>query len=91
MDQGMEIKGLPDKDLLRPNEVAEYFSVSKRTIYQWCMEEKFKYCKPNGLLRIFRQSVLDLIEKTKNAHIESIEKVGIKIKKLLQKKKGVDL
>ncbi|GAB7141384.1 hypothetical protein RsTz2092_13680 [Deferribacterales bacterium RsTz2092] len=26
---------LPDKRYLRPDEVAEYFNVSRRTVYRW--------------------------------------------------------
>ncbi|HAP66877.1 MAG TPA: hypothetical protein DCQ99_03490 [Nitrospinae bacterium] len=70
---------LPDKEILRPQEVADYFSVSKRTIFRWCIEEKIKYCKPNGVIRIFRNSVLELVQKTENAHIESIKEVESKI------------
>jgi len=87
MGEGMEIKGLPDRDLLRPDEVAIYFSVSERTIQRWCIDEKLEYCKPNGMLRIFRKSVLELVEKTKNAHIEPIEEVEAKIKKVVLKEK----
>ena len=86
MGEGVEIegKGLPEKELLRPDEVAKYFSVSERTIQRWCVEERLKYCKPNGILRIFRVSVMELVEKTQNAHIETIKEVEAKIKKVFK-------
>lgn len=30
-----DVAGIPKKDLLRPDEVARYFSLSVRTIYNW--------------------------------------------------------
>ena len=84
MGEGVEIKGLPERELLRPDEVAKYFSVSERTIQRWCVEERLKYCKPNGILRIFRVSVMELVEKTQNAHIETIKEVEAKIKKVFK-------
>ncbi|MBI3582385.1 MAG: helix-turn-helix domain-containing protein [Nitrospinae bacterium] len=70
---------LPEKELLRPEEVADYFSISKKTVFRWCVEERIKYCKPNGVIRIFRNSVLKLVQKTENTHIESIKEVESKI------------
>jgi excisionase family DNA binding protein len=56
---------LPEKELLRPDEVAAYFSVSIRTVYRWVDEGKFKTSKPSyKVLRIFRKSVLNLLEST---------------------------
>lgn len=36
---------LPDKELLRPDEVAEYFSLSVKTIYRWIDEGKLDAIK----------------------------------------------
>lgn len=57
----MEIKDLPEKTLLTPEETARFFSVSKQTIYNWCEAEAIQWCKPNGILRIFRQSAIELL------------------------------
>jgi len=52
------------KKLLRPDEVAEYLSVSKWTIYRWVEEGRLKATKiSSGSLRIYSNSVEDLIEK----------------------------
>jgi excisionase family DNA binding protein len=50
---------LPEKNLLRPAEVAEYFSVTKRTVYLWIAEKKLDTeLTPGGSLRIKRESIL---------------------------------
>lgn len=51
------MNGLPNKDLLRPNEVAIYFSVSRKTIYSWVDTGKIEAVKVNGFIRIPRESV----------------------------------
>lgn len=54
-------KDLPNKSLLRPDEVAEFFSVSRRTVYLWVEMGKLEGVKPvSGILRIFRESVVKL-------------------------------
>jgi excisionase family DNA binding protein len=51
---------LPDKELLRPDEVAEYFSVSVQTVINWCERGKLKEVRtPGGHRRILRESVKD--------------------------------
>jgi excisionase family DNA binding protein len=48
---------LPNKELLRPDEVATYFDVSRKTIYQWVAEGKMEAIKISRLLRIPRKKV----------------------------------
>ncbi len=56
------VKSLPDKTLLRPDEVAEFFDLSVKTIYNWVEAGVLKGSNPKGRsLRIFRQSVIDAI------------------------------
>ena len=55
------MKKLPEKDLLRPDEVANYFSVTKMTIYRWVDEGRLECTKISNSMRIFRESVVDLI------------------------------
>lgn len=50
---------LPNKALLRPDEVAEYFDVKPRTVYGWISEGKIEAVKVGGTVRIKRQAVLD--------------------------------
>ena len=46
------------KRLLRPDEVAEYFSVARSTVYLWCEHGHLEKTKlTNGTLRITAESV----------------------------------
>lgn len=49
---------LPKKDLLRPDEVATYLSLSVKTVYGWVAEGKLPARKVFGTLRIPREAVL---------------------------------
>jgi hypothetical protein len=55
------IESLPDRSLLRVDEVAKFFSKTKRTIYAWYEAEKLKGCSINGVIRIYRKSVVELV------------------------------
>lgn len=52
---------LPDKPLLRVDEVAAFFDVKKRTIYSW-YPDKLQGTNINGVLRIYRESVISLVK-----------------------------
>lgn len=54
---------LPEKSLLRPDEVAAYFSLSVRTIYNWIESEKLEAFKICGTIRITKESVEKLLER----------------------------
>jgi len=54
----MEIETLPNKELLRPDEVAKYFSVTRRTVYLWCENGYLEAVKIGGTVRIKRESVI---------------------------------
>jgi excisionase family DNA binding protein len=50
---------LPNKDLLRPDEAAKYFSVTTKTIYVWIHDGKLEAVKIAGTVtRIKRESCL---------------------------------
>lgn len=52
---------LPNKALLRPDEVAEYYSVKVKTVRGWIATGKLEAIKvAGGLLRIRRESVTKL-------------------------------
>jgi len=52
---------LPNKELLRPDEVATYFSVSVKTIYRWIDEGKLEAVKvAERITRIERKAALKL-------------------------------
>lgn len=54
-----------DRDLLRVDEAADLLNISKWTIYRWVNEGKIQGTKIGRTLRIFRSSVLHLIEENK--------------------------
>jgi len=58
--------GLPKKELLRPDEVADYLRVKRRTIYRWIEAGKIEAVKTNGLLRIPREAVNKVIMPAMN-------------------------
>jgi excisionase family DNA binding protein len=52
------------KKLLRPDEAASFLGVSKWTIYRWIEDGRIKATKVGpGCLRIFPESIEDLVEK----------------------------
>jgi excisionase family DNA binding protein len=48
---------LPDKELLRVDEVAEYFSISRSTVYLWIDHGILIAEKYRGIIRVPRESV----------------------------------
>jgi len=54
----------PIKELLRPDEVADFFNVSKRTIYNWCESGLFQTCKIKQTIRIYRSSVIEYLKNS---------------------------
>ena len=55
---------LPNRPLLRPDEVAVFFNVTARTIHNWYAEGRLGGCSPNGSIRIYRLSVIALVKNT---------------------------
>ncbi len=56
-----------EKTLLRVGEAAELLSVSRWTIYRWVEEGRLRGTKiGKGSLRIFRESIVGLIESNEN-------------------------
>jgi len=49
---------LPNKALFRPDEVAEYLSVSRKAVYAWIASGKLEAVKISGLIRIHRDEIL---------------------------------
>lgn len=58
----MKFPDLPEKSLLSPDEVAQFFGVAKSTVYKWCETGELKSTNV-GVLRIYRVSVIAMIEK----------------------------
>ena len=59
---GTEFHDLPQKTLLRPDEVAIFLSVSLKTVYRWYRSGLIDGTKVKRSLRIYRDSVLRLID-----------------------------
>ena len=56
-------RGLPDKVLLDPEEVAEYFGVRKMTVWRWCRGGRIPCPKVGKLWRVRREELEDFIDK----------------------------
>ena len=56
---------LPEKDLFRVDEVAEYFSVTERTVRLWIERGNLIAEKIVGTIRIPRESILNCRVKLK--------------------------
>ena len=54
---------LPHKTLLKPDAVARFLGVSSNTVYRWYHFGLIEGVKANGILRIYRDSVLKLVEE----------------------------
>lgn len=55
---------LPDKALLRVDEVADFFGVTKKTIYNWINSGVLSASKIRGVIRIPRAEVQTLIDES---------------------------
>ena len=60
-----DLAGLPNRDLFRINEVADYFSVSERTIRLWIEHGHFQIEKLRGTIWVPRTSILKFRIKTR--------------------------
>lgn len=49
-----------EKKLLRPDEVAKHFSISKKTVFKWIYQGKLKAYRVGRIIRITQQSVIDM-------------------------------
>jgi excisionase family DNA binding protein len=68
---------LPNKSLLRPDEVATFMRVCVKTVYRWCELGKLQGVNLGKTLRIYRKSVIELLEKSgtdENAITEEVYK-----------------
>ena len=66
-DASRAVMSTMEKTLLRVGEAAELLSVSRWTIYRWVEEGRLRGTKiGKGSLRIFRRSVVDLIESNES-------------------------
>ena len=66
-DESPAITSAMKKALLRVGEAAELLSVSRWTIYRWVEEGRLRGTKiGKGSLRIFRESIVDLIESNES-------------------------
>lgn len=47
------------KSLLRVDEVADFFSITKKTVYQWIKAGVLRGIKIRGIVRVDRDSILE--------------------------------
>lgn len=80
----MKCPDLPAKTLLRPDEVAEFFSVSVQTIYQWCDSGSLQSVKINGTTRVYRESIIKLLRQSELIQIPPTQNT-IKNRRVLSK------
>ncbi len=69
LTSGANKKGsiLMEKALFRVEETAELLSISRWTVYRWVAEGRLRGTKiGKGSLRIFRESIVGLIEDNEN-------------------------
>jgi excisionase family DNA binding protein len=55
---------LPDKELLRPEEVAKYYSVKLKTVYRWIDSGKLEGTKIAGRALRINRNALKTLEKS---------------------------
>jgi len=60
---GLHSNDLPNKSLLRPDEVAAFFRISVKTVRRWCAQGHLQGGKERSGLRIYRQSVIELLDR----------------------------
>ena len=65
-DTVLNFDDLPQKSLLRPEEVAGFLSVSLRTVYRWYEMGLIQGTRLNRSVRIFRESVIKQVREKKN-------------------------
>ena len=63
----IELSDLPRKTFLRPDEVALFLRVSLKTVYRWHAKGLLKGIRFQRSLRIFRESVVKLIQERSRA------------------------
>jgi excisionase family DNA binding protein len=53
-----KFEDLPEKTLLRPDEVASFLRVSIKTVYRWYAKRQLRGVKVKRSVRIYRESVI---------------------------------
>lgn len=74
-DASRAVTSTMEKTLVRVGEAAELLSVSRWTIYRWVEEGRLRGTKiGKGSLRIFRQSIVDLVENNESNSFSTFER-----------------
>ena len=56
-----QITSLPDKPLLRIDQVAAYFDVSEKTVRTWIKRNIIRSIRMGGTLRVYRESIQETV------------------------------
>ncbi len=69
---------VPERELLKPAEVAAFLGVSAKTVYRWCDMGLMESVKLNGSVRVLRASVISFLRKglTPSTSTNEIVKLG---------------
>ena len=59
----ISIEDMPNRKFLRPAEVADFLSVSPKTVYRWCDMGLIESIKLNRSVRVLRDSVVNFLER----------------------------
>ena len=59
-----QYRDLPEKSLLTPGDVASFLSISLKTVYRWHRSGTIRGIKVKGSLRIYRDSILNLVDES---------------------------
>lgn len=57
---------LPEKVTFRPAEAADYWQVTRTTVYNWVRRGRLEAVRVNGRLRIPREAILALSERSRS-------------------------
>jgi len=70
----LKYEDLPQKSLLRPDEVAEFLSINEDTVYRYVDAGILTGTKVTGkMLRVYRKSVIAMVEAGRTDRAEIIE------------------
>jgi excisionase family DNA binding protein len=61
------LEDIPNRQLLRPTEVATFLGVSTKTVYRWCDMGLIESVKLNGSIRVLRDSLVNFLDDSRQS------------------------
>ena len=71
------------KEILSVNELSDYLSISKSTIYKLTSSQEIPHYKPSGKLLYFKKS--EIVEWVSNSRIKTMDEIEIEAENHLKK------